>query len=117
MTVLMNSTTPFASLEHSCKATLRWARARLSRKGLRALQTFDLEDARPGTADCQCPQHGTAECDCQMVVLLVYGQAEWPATLIVHGSGMHSWLSLVNSPGQCADASLRAAIQQALQVN
>ena len=113
----MNTTTPFWSMERSCDKTLRWITRRLSRRGLRALQTFDLHDARLGTADCSCPHHGTAQCDCQMVVLLVYGQATRPATLILHGNDGQSWLSLVNTPAQQAAAPLRAAIEQALQIN
>jgi hypothetical protein len=113
----MNTITPFWSMERSCDSTLRWIRRRLSRRGLRALQTFDLHDARLGIADCSCPHHGTAQCDCQMVVLLVYGESALPATLILHGNDGQSWLSLVNTPAQQADPSLRAAIEQAVQVN
>jgi len=52
-----------------------------------------------------------------MVVLLVYGQAGRPATLILHGNDGQSWLSLVNTPAQQADSSLRVSIEQALQIN
>ena len=112
----MNTVMPFRSVEHSCSSTVHWIRRCLSRQGLRVLQTFDLRDARLGIADCPCPHHGTTHCDCQMVVLLVYGQGALPATLILHGNDGQSWLSLVNTPAQLADASLRAAIEHALQI-
>ena len=113
----MNTIASFWSVERSCDSTLRWIKRRLSQRGFRALQTFDLHDARLGLSDCPCPHHGTAHCDCQMVVLLVYGQAGRPATLILHGNDGQSWLSLVNTPAQQADASLRVSIEQALQIN
>lgn len=113
----MNSVLPLLSVDRSCKATLRWAKRRFSKAGLRVLPTFDLHDARLGIADCSCPHHGTSECDCQMVVLLVYGQQSQPATLILHGNDGQSWLSLVNTPAQQVEVSMRAAIEQALQLN
>ena len=113
----MDSNPPFLSVERSCDASLRWIKRRLARGGLRALQTFDLHDVRPAIADCPCPHHGTTTCDCQMVVLLVYGRDSCPATLILHGNDGHSWLSLVDTPAQQADESLRLAIEDALQVN
>lgn len=113
----MSAIIPFWSMEKSCNTSLRWLRKRLSRRGLRALQTFDLRDARLGIADCPCPHHGTTACDCQMVVLLVYGAGSQPATLILHGNNGKSWLSLVDTAAQPADDALRLAIEQALQVN
>lgn len=115
--VSMNSIAPFWSVERSCDSTLRWLRRRLSRQGLRALQTFDLHDARLAAADCPCPHHGTTECGCQMIVLLVYGPGSQPATLILHGNEVQSWLSLVDTAAQQADGSLRLAIEQALHIN
>ncbi len=113
----MNTISPFWSTEEPCDATLRTTIQRLSARGLRALRTFDLHDARRAISDCPCPHHGTMHCDCQMVVLLVYGQSALPATLILHGNDGRSSLSLVNTPAQRADASLWEAIQLALQIN
>jgi hypothetical protein len=113
----MNSISPFLSIDHPCEQTLQWLRRRLSKSGLRLLQTFDLQDARLSPADCPCPHHGTAGCDCRMLVLLVYGATAAPATLVLHSDGKCSWISLVNTPAQRADASIRAAIEKALKVN
>ncbi len=88
---------------------------RLSRAGLRALQTFDLHAARMGAHVCACPHHGTEDCDCQMVVLLVYGSAGQPATLILHGKEGQTWLSIVDTPSQRAEPKLLAQIRTALE--
>ncbi len=64
--------------------------------------------------DCVCPKHGTAGCDCQMVVMLVYGKATAPATLVANGHDGHTWLSLANAPEQRTDPALAAMITQVL---
>jgi hypothetical protein len=112
----MNALSPFLSVNRSCDETLQWLSQRLSRAGLRLLQTFDLHDVRYAITDCGCPHHGTDQCDCQMVVLLIYGEAIEPATLILHGNDGQTSLSLVNTPLQHADPSLLASIEQALQI-
>jgi hypothetical protein len=110
------SISPFLSVQQPCDKALQWAKERLSQKGLRTVQTFDLHTARAGLHDCSCPNHGTDECDCQMVVVLVYGNTEGPSTLILHGSGGQTWLSTVDDPRQKSVARLATEIQQALEV-
>jgi hypothetical protein len=95
---------------------LQWTRQQLVQANLHSIQTFDLHTARQGIHECTCPNHGTEECDCQMVVLLVYGKAAEPATLILHGNDGQTWVSIVNDPQQRADAKTMALIQQALEV-
>ena len=109
------NTSPFLSVNHPCDKTLRWTMKKLSRAGLRAVQTFDLHSARAGLHDCPCPHHGTEECDCQMVIVLVYGNAAEPATLILHGNHGQTWLSITDNPRQRADTKLLAVIQQSLE--
>ncbi len=113
---LMN-TSPFLSVNHPSDEALRWTQKQLSKAGLRVMQTFDLHDARHVLEDCPCPHHGTSECDCQMLVLLVYGEVLEPATLILHGNDGQTWLSIVNNSLQHTDASIRSAIERALQLN
>ena len=110
----MNPPSSFLSVDHPCDQTVRRLRRNLPRTGLRVLQTFDLQDARLSRAECPCPHHGMRRCDCRMVVLLIYGGASEPATLVLHGNGGRTWLSLVNTPVQQADASMRACIERAL---
>ena len=106
---------PFLSINHSCDETLQWTKEQLSRAGMRAVQTFDLHTARAGLHDCPCPNHGTENCDCQMVVLLVYGSADAPATLFLHGNDGQTWLSIADNPQQRADSKLLAGIRQAVE--
>ncbi len=113
----MDTYTPSWSVEGSCDSARRWIVQTLSQHGLRPLQTFDLHDARVGEGSCPCPQHGLAECDCQMMVLLVYGEAAEPATLVLHGSDGRTWLTLVHTAAQQADPVLRATIESVIRVN
>jgi hypothetical protein len=112
---LMN-TYPFLSINHPCDEALQWTKKQLLQAGLRSIQTFDLNAARAGSHDCPCPNHGTNKCDCQMVVLLVYGKAAEPVTLILHGNDGQTQLSIADDPRQRADAKLISAIQQALEL-
>ena len=105
---------PFLSVSHSCDETLQWTKEQLLQVGLRPVQTFDLHTARAGSHDCPCPHHGTNACDCQMVVMLIYGKAEAPVTLILHGNEGQTWLSLAESPEQKTTASTVTAIKSAL---
>lgn len=105
---------PFLSLNCPCDEALRWVRERLTRAGLHPVQTFDLHAAREGLHDCPCPNHGAEDCDCQMVVLLVYGSAESPVTLFLHGNGGQTWLSFADEPHPHADSKALAGIKQAL---
>lgn len=107
---------PFLSINHTCDKTLQWVKKQLSQASLRAVQTFDLHAARVGSHDCPCPNHGTNECDCQMVVLLVYGKAAEPVTLILHGNDGQTWVSIAADPQQRVDAKLINSIRQALEI-
>ena len=105
----------FLTVDLSCDRALQMTKRKLSRAGLRALQTFDLHTARAGLHECACPNHGTEDCDCQMVVLLVYGNVEQPITLFLHGNDGRTWLSIADNPPQQVDSKLLAQIQQALE--
>lgn len=110
----MNASPSFPTVDRPCDDTLHWLSRRLRRLGLRVMQTFDLQDVRPSLEDCSCPHHGTEDCDCQMVVVLVYGKAAQPATLMLHGHDGQTWISLVDRPDQAADPALVAEIRTAL---
>lgn len=111
----MNNLTFLLSMDRPWDETLDWLSRSLERAGLRVLRTFDLHNTRFDLEDFPCPNHGTEGCDCQMVVVLVYGQAAQPATLILHGSDGQIRLSLVNTPIQQADPSLQSSIEHSLQ--
>jgi hypothetical protein len=80
----MTMLSPFLSIDSSCDQALQATKTKLSQAGLLAMQTFSLSTARLGRHNCYCPNHGTDACDCQVIVLLVYGEAAEPATLILH---------------------------------
>ncbi len=113
----MNMLSPFLSLNYSCDDSLVWLKKRLGKARLRVVQTFNLHTARMGVHDCPCPNHGTEECDCQMVIVLVYGDATEPVTLVLHGNNGQTWLSLVNTSAQRVTPSLQESIERALQIH
>ena len=108
------SISPFLSTNCPCNEALSRASKQLTEAGLRTIQTFDLHSAMASTQGCSCPNHGTEECDCQMVVLLIYGTAEEPLTLILHGSKSQTWFSLADSIVQHPNPQLEDAVQKAL---
>ena len=110
MTVL----SPFLSIDSSCDQTLQLSKAQLAEAGLTAVQTFNLNTARLGLHNC-CPNHGTEACDCQMIVLLIYGETQEPATLILHGNNGQTWLSIGDSAAHPVDPKLVTQIQHVLK--
>lgn len=81
---------------------------------LRVEQSFNLRSALAGVPACACPHHGTAHCDCQYNVLLVYGQARMPVSVVVHGHDDRTWIALADCPEGGAVSELVARIMQAL---
>jgi len=111
----MSMLSPFLTLNCSCDEALRWSSQHLTKSELRVIQTFDLYAARHALRDCPCPHHGTSDCDCQMLVLLVFGEAVEPVTLILHGNNGQTWLSIVEAPDQKSNSKTAAAIKNALE--
>ena len=110
----MSDSSPFLILEQPCNEATAWVIRQISKAGLQAMRTFDLQVARSDPADCPCPHHGTDQCNCQMIVLLVYGEGYQPVSLVAHSSDGWTWFSLVDTPQQRADPRLERAIRQAL---
>jgi hypothetical protein len=50
-----------------------------------------------------------------MIVLLVYGEAPEPATLILHGNNGQTWISIADSAVQQGDPKLVTRIQRVLE--
>jgi len=75
-----------------------------------AVQMIDWQAIQAIPTGCVCPRHGTDLCDCQMVVILVYGAADSPATVMAHGYDGRTWISLVDTPEQRPDPDLAATI-------
>jgi hypothetical protein len=111
----MTTLSPFLSIDSSCDQALQMTKTQLCEAGLSAVQTFSLNTARLGLHNCCCPNHGTEACDCQMIVLLVYGEAPEPATLILHGNNGQTWISIADSPSQRGEPKLVASIRRVLE--
>ena len=91
----MNQNQPILYLKQPCNDAVAYFVERMQQCGLQVMQTFDLHETRVDETACTCPHHGTEKCDCQMVVLLVYGKDNQPASLVVHGHNGQTWFSLV----------------------
>ena len=104
-------------LPQNCEQATRQTEAVLYHAGLRVVRSFDLRQVNGLLDDCDCPYHGTGLCDCQVVILLVYGEAAAPATLVAHGRSGKTWLTLVDSPEQRPLPDLAQRITQTLQTN
>jgi hypothetical protein len=113
----MNQTIELLILNLAADQALPLITQLMTRLGLQVIPSFDLRTARSAPAACACPHHGTQQCDCQMVVLLLYGADEDPATLVVHGRGGKTFLSLVDTPQQRLKPELPSLIRQALLEN
>jgi hypothetical protein len=110
----MSTLLPFLTLNESCKQVDEWVRANLSRAGLRVVPTFDLQIARLAHPDCSCPHHGTEQCNCQLVILLIYGKQDEPATMVIHGQDGKTWLSFSTPLGTRGHESLETAVRHLL---
>ena len=110
----MSTLLPFLTLDQTCGQVDSWIREKLIQAGYRVVQTFDLQIARLAHPDCTCPNHGTESCSCQLVILLVYGKQEEPATLVIHGQDDKTWVSLATPMETRARQSLEASVRHML---
>jgi len=104
------------TVNSDCDEIVPIVRRELVTAGFRVEQSFDLRSALTLVPYCTCPHHGTALCDCQYNVLLVYGRAQTPASLIVHGRDHQCWITLADDPNGQTAPGLAADIIQALAV-
>jgi len=102
------------AVNRACHEVIPVLQGALRAAGLRVEQSFDLRSALAAVPACTCPHHGTARCDCQYNVLLVYGHASMPVSVIVHGHDDRCWIALADYSGAGAIAELAAQITQAL---
>jgi len=110
----MSTLSPFLVFEKTCSQVLTLVNEKLTVAGFRTVQTFNLQTARLAHLECQCPHHGTSDCNCQMVILLVYGKQEDPATLIIHSQDEKTGVSLSGPGGDHATQNLGSAIRRVL---
>lgn len=110
----MSTLMPFLVLDQSCEQVLTWVNEKLTRAGLSATQTFNLQVARLAHSDLVCPHHGNSQCTCQMVILLVYSKQEIPSTLVIHGQDSRSWVSLAGPVARHSNQHLDNVIRRIL---
>lgn len=110
----MTALLPFLVFDQTCEQVHAWVDTKLTSAGFRVVETFDLQVARLAHPDCPCPHHGTEDCNCQMVILLVYGKQEDPATLVVHGQDSKTWLSLATPMETRSRQYLEASVRNTL---
>ncbi len=110
----MNSTSPFITIKKTGEESMCWTIQQLENAGLRVVRTFDLQADSLTHSDCHCPHHGSEACNCQMSVLLVYKDAQSPASLLLHSFQETTWLYLVDTPEQHIDQNLGSWIRGAL---
>ena len=110
----MYQTSEILTLQTDSQSAIEQSMRQLELAGLQVLRSFDLKVARATHVGCTCPHHGTDQCDCQMVVLLVYGQDEPPATLVIHGHDGQTQIALVDTPYQHPTSHLVETILQAV---
>ena len=110
----MSSLLPFLVLERACDEVLGWVTQELQSAGFRVAQTFDLHVACLAHPECLYPQHGDVQCSCEMVVLLIYRKQEEPSTLIIHGQGNMSWISLAVPVDRHNNQQLEISIRRVL---
>lgn len=96
---MLNQNRPILYLQQPWTDAVPYFVGRMQQSGLQVIRTFDLHETRVGETACTCPVHGTEMCDCQMVVLLVYGKENLPASLVAHGHNGQTWFSLVEFLG------------------
>lgn len=110
----MSALLPFLTLDQTCEQVQAWVRGKLTDAGFRVVPTFDLQIARLAHPDCPCPHHGTDACSCQMVILLIYGKQEDPATLVIHGQDGKTWISLATPMETRSRQNLESSVRHML---
>jgi hypothetical protein len=110
----MSTLLPFLALNQNRDQAEAWVKEKLTTAGFRVVPTFDLQVARSAHADCTCPHHGTDKCNCQLVVLLIYGKQEDPATLVIHGQDGKTWISMATPVESQSRQNLESSVRNIL---
>jgi hypothetical protein len=107
-------------LDADCVTAVAQVSFHLSRKDFHVERSFDLSSACATVTEGACPHTGVAPCPCQIVVLLVYGRARLPVSLVLRQHGRQTELCLMGAalPPQAGvtpdGAELERSVQKAL---
>ena len=112
----MTQVTRLSTQQMDSDAAIPQIRKGLMEQGLRVMRSFDLQSACASYPDMTCPHHDDGPCDCQLVVLLVYGNADAgaPASLVVHSHRGQTEIDLVDSPDYRPEPALVDCIRLVL---
>ncbi len=103
------------TLNQPSAEAVNWFIRLLAQTGLHVSRSFDLRAALAADTPCTCPHHA-GNCDCDMVVLLVYGTEQRPATVVAHSHNGRTWLSLVDDGEDRPSSAFKLQIKAALAV-
>jgi hypothetical protein len=109
----MSEIIPILNLPLNVEIVLTQVSLRLVAEGLRAAPTFELDSACATLTDEICPHTGTEPCKCQLIVLMVYGPAVHPVSLVFHGDDEATEIFLSVDLTQHRDLDFENLIQQA----
>lgn len=101
------------TLNQPSAEAISWSSRKLIQAGLQVFRSFDLQTVMGADTPCTCPHH-EANCDCDMVVLLVYGVEQRPATIVSHSHNGRTRLSLADGPGERPSPELCMQIKSAV---
>ncbi len=110
MTVTIEIPLPCSQLVHRLNEALREV-------GLDVSRSFDLQSAREALVEpesCPCPYHGTSQCTCQYVVLQVSRGGGIPFTVVAHGYGEKTEVTLVEPDEGFPDEDARRQVTRQL---
>ncbi len=110
----MDKNVPLLTLSLDCETAVDLVTDHLTKNGMKVIRSFDLRSACASFTENVCPHHKTSPCNCQMVVLLVYNDSSFPASLVVHGHDTYTELKIVDSPDVQVEPELQGFIQSVL---
>lgn len=111
---------PDLILDADCETAVAQVTFHLSREDFHVVRSFDLFSACATVMEGVCPHSGMAPCACQLAVLLVYGRARLPVSLVLRQHGWQTELCLMGAEwpplaGVTPDgAELERGVQKAL---
>lgn len=104
----------FLIVEMSCDQVVPITIRKLSQRGWRVMQTFNLHLTISDQQGCPCPHQASDPCDCQMRVLLIFDNQNEPTPLFVFGSSGRTILSFENSSSDQVENDMMDLVRLAL---
>jgi hypothetical protein len=106
---------PIGVIDAPCAQFVEPLKNALAEVDLSAFQSFDLQSTRALHEGCTCPHHGTSQCSCELVVLLVYGRAADPVSLVLDGRDGQTYIFIADDTRTDASSAIFCTIERAVQ--